>query len=62
MSLTTKPQCPVQRLNLTDAEVRDGQATCPRCKRKIRVRPNRGLKQATMSAHVSGEENVAKKK
>ena len=24
MSLTTKPQCPVQRLNLTDAEVRAG--------------------------------------
>ena len=29
MSLTKKPQCPVQRLNLTDAEVRDGQSHLP---------------------------------
>lgn len=60
MASTDKPLCPTQRISVTDEEIRSGQATCPRCKRKIRIRPNRGLKQATLNEHVSGEENLAK--
>ncbi len=46
-------QCERQRINLTERQLNERKAPCPKCGKIIALVPNFATKQATMSPHKS---------